>query len=133
MVCLVLRYLAEGRIAWGFWPPGSTDPNAKGKGIWIEDRQTAYDDDEEEAKSVDGGDDEDSSNEDGDRDDGDSDEDGSSDEEASREEEGDEDEKAVDVNVKPKGKTTASRFAMLELDEGEELEDENDSEGEEED
>ncbi|TFK30919.1 GTPase [Coprinopsis marcescibilis] len=31
----ILRALAEGRISWGFWPPGSSPPRDDGLGIWI--------------------------------------------------------------------------------------------------
>lgn len=32
----MLRALAEGRVRWGFWPPGS-DPHRDGCGLWLEE------------------------------------------------------------------------------------------------
>ncbi|KAG6837674.1 hypothetical protein H0H93_004950 [Arthromyces matolae] len=48
----ILRALAEGRVGWGFWPPG-TDTNTKeksGTGIWIP-RSTGIEDDESSSSS----------------------------------------------------------------------------------
>lgn len=41
--CIVLRWVAEGKIPWGFWPPGSLVPSDDG--IWLKDgvRQHAWD------------------------------------------------------------------------------------------
>ena len=41
--CTVLRLVAEGKIPWGFWPPGS--PVSGDDGIWLKDgmRQHAWD------------------------------------------------------------------------------------------
>ena len=47
MDLLVMRVLADGRIRWGFWPPGS-ESAGEGVGIWLEG--SGYDE-----KEVDGG------------------------------------------------------------------------------
>jgi hypothetical protein len=41
--CTVLRWVAEGKIPWGFWPPGSSV--SSDDGIWLKDgvRQHAWD------------------------------------------------------------------------------------------
>lgn len=36
---LVLRTIADGRVRWGFWPPGSSEEALaarEGKGVWLE-------------------------------------------------------------------------------------------------
>lgn len=33
-LCTVMRYLADGKVRWGFWPP-ETQPEENGNGIWL--------------------------------------------------------------------------------------------------
>lgn len=37
----MLRALAEGRVAWGFWPPGTDNAGSDGLGIWIPGTEAA--------------------------------------------------------------------------------------------
>lgn len=36
----MLRALAEGRVRWGFWPPGS-EPTRDGQGLWLGEWQSS--------------------------------------------------------------------------------------------
>ncbi|KAF8216064.1 hypothetical protein K438DRAFT_1560283 [Mycena galopus ATCC 62051] len=67
----IMRALAEGRVAWAFWPPGIdvsliTDEDSEGMGIWIPKKDgdgtsgnEGSDEEEDETKSVDGSSEED--------------------------------------------------------------------------
>lgn len=49
----MMRALAEGRVRWCFWPPGS-EPKRDGQGLWLGEREST--DDEYEFTSDDGSD-----------------------------------------------------------------------------
>ncbi|KAF9056099.1 hypothetical protein BJ165DRAFT_1600225 [Panaeolus papilionaceus] len=56
---LVLRLLAEGRIPWGFWPPGTRSEEIKeqeggeeGHGIWIMSGKTSVDEESEDEEAA---------------------------------------------------------------------------------
>lgn len=36
----IMRALAEGRVRWGFWPPGS-EPSRDGQGLWLGEWQSS--------------------------------------------------------------------------------------------
>lgn len=63
----VLRALAEGRVAWGFWPPGTEKADSDGLGIWISGTDVVGSDEEidpEGDSKESGGEDEDEESED---------------------------------------------------------------------
>jgi hypothetical protein len=107
-----MRALTDGRVRWGFWPPGSAD--REGVGIWLEGTGIEDADEDEEEDEKDQG----PEGRDG-RDD--SDKDATSEEEEVEEDESEKgkavegkEEKAV---VKP---SVGGFFAALEMDSGEE-------------
>ena len=132
----VMRALADGRVRWGFWPPGSDLSGREGSGIWLDDASVedkadeAGDHSDEEAVSGSG--DSDISEEDEDEDDKyeeelRDEEDAQSPVEDGEEEEEGEDESDDDLAgaAKPKG----GFFAALDI--GGEDEDDEDEEDEE--
>ena len=120
-VLLVLRALAEGKIRWGFWPPGTDlslvegnilEEDKKGNGIWIRSSEGLvsqdYDwDNESDYESDDGREDK---NTRGDE----SEEDVLHDDE---EVEGDEEEDEEDSEEERPSVTTTGRFGALSFDE----------------
>lgn len=70
---VVMRALADGRVRWGFWPPGSDLSGREGSGIWLDD--SSVEDKAEEAgdhsgeEAVSESDDSDNNEEDEDEDD----------------------------------------------------------------
>jgi hypothetical protein len=132
----VMRALADGRVRWGFWPPGSDLSGREGSGIWLDDAsvddkaEEAGDHSDEEALSESG--DSDISEEDEDEDDRYEEE--LRDEEDAQspveeEEEGEEGEDESDDDLAGAAKPKGGFFAALDI--GGEDEDENDEEDEE--
>lgn len=109
LVYSVLRALAEGRVAWGFWPPGTEKPS-EGLGIWIPGTEAAGtdgeltepDDEPEEPEQSEEGEEEEDSEEEGEEDD--------------EEDEDEEDDDGIEQRV------GGGRFGALAIDGGEESE-----------
>ncbi|KAF6766670.1 GTPase [Ephemerocybe angulata] len=105
----MLRSLAEGRVSWGFWPPGTESEHcgADGAGVWISDREFVDSDTESEQEPED--------EESGTGADSDSDAtDGEESESEEEEESNEEDEGGQNVGI--------GRFGALAIDLGEESE-----------